>query len=125
MIVCLARHCRVSLSHLGHRDLVQAVLLMYIAALLPYRIGFNDNVQLWSFFFFLDLCIDIYFIFDLYLNFRTAVVTLDGELMFTRKEVARNYLRGWFLVDFISCLPFSCVYHPPPPASFFSPTDLG
>ena len=98
----------------GNWDLVQASFLLYIAVVLPYRIGFDDNVKLWSFFFWLDLAIDIYFVCDLFLNFRTAVsyhhtmyvvlsfvnratdrirvfvqvVTLEGELMFTKKEVA-------------------------------------
>jgi len=53
----------------GNWDLVQAVLLFYIAAMLPYRIGFSHDVVLWSAWFWLDLSIDIYFIFDLCLNF--------------------------------------------------------
>lgn len=80
-------------SFRGNWDLVQAVLLMYIAVCLPYRLGFDDNVVLWSFWFFFDLAVDIYFIADLFLNFRTAVVTADGELVYRPKDVAKEYMK--------------------------------
>lgn len=94
-------------SFRGNWDLVQAFLLMYIAVSLPYRLGFDDNVVLWSFAFFFDLCVDIYFIADLCLNFRTAVITAEGELLYRPRDVAKAYLRGWFVIDFLSCLPLS------------------
>jgi hypothetical protein len=71
----------------GNWDLVQAVLLFYIAAMLPYRIGFSHDVVLWSAWFWLDLGIDIYFLFDLCLNFRTAVITSDGELLYKKADI--------------------------------------
>lgn len=80
---------------------------VYIAVIVPYRIGFNDNVELWSFWFFFDLSIDIYFVIDLCLNFRTAVITPEGEILYTPKEIANQYMHGWFPIDFVSCLPFS------------------
>ena len=39
--------------------------------MLPYRLGFEDNVELWSAWFFIDLLVDLYFIVDLFVNFRT------------------------------------------------------
>ena len=50
---------------------------------------------MWSYFFFFDLAIDIYFVFDLCLNFRTAVITPEGEILYTPREIADNYFRGW------------------------------
>ena len=75
--------------------------------MLPYRIGFSDHVRLWSFWFFFDLCVDIYFATDLVLNFRTAVVTSEGQLLYKQVDIARAYLKGWFTIDFMSCLPLS------------------
>lgn len=96
-------------SFRGNWDLIQAVLLFYIAGMLPYRIGFAHDVVLWSFWFWLDLIIDIYFVCDLCLNFRTAVITSDGELLYKSKDIAMNYLKGWLPVDFVSCLPFGYI----------------
>ena len=63
-------------------DIAQAVLLGYIATTVPYRVGFDDNVPLWSFYFFLDMCIDLYFYVDLGMNFRTAVITPHGDILY-------------------------------------------
>lgn len=89
----------------GNWDMAQALFLIYIAFSLPYRIGFGDSIVLWSFWFWFDAALDIYFICDLMLNFKTAVITADGEILHTRKDVAMNYAKGWFPVDFVSCLP--------------------
>lgn len=91
----------------GNWDMAQAVFLVYIAVMLPYRLGFNDNVVLFSFWFWFDLMIDIYFAADLMLNFRTAVITKEGDILFTQTDIAKNYFRGWFSIDFVSCLPLS------------------
>lgn len=45
----------------GDWDMIQTLLLFYIMMAVPYRIGFDDPVQLWSTFFWIDLLIDIYF----------------------------------------------------------------
>ena len=111
----------VSLKHLkmisphssfrGYWDMVQAVLLVYIAVNLPYRIGFDSDTILWSFWFFFDLWCDLFFITDLFLNFRTAVVTPEGELVTEPSRVAHLYYRGWFPIDLVSCLPFGYVQY--------------
>jgi Ca2+-binding EF-hand superfamily protein len=93
----------------GNWDLVQAALLAYIAFALPYRLGFSDAIEFLSGWFWWDLLVDIYFIADLFLNFRTAVLTPDGQLLYEQKDIARAYLRGWFTIDFASCLPFGYV----------------
>lgn len=59
--------------------------------------------------FFWDGMIDIYFLIDLGLSFRTAFHTPDGELEYHGREIARNYFRHWFAIDFMSCLPFSYI----------------
>jgi len=90
-------------------DMTLVITLMYIAVTLPYRLGFDDNVHLWSFWFWFDVAIDVFFISDLLLNFKTAVLTIDGELTWKKGDVARAYFRGWFAIDFVSCLPLSYI----------------
>eukprot|EP01050_Picozoa_sp_SAG11_P002219 SAG11_NODE_108_length_16386_cov_20.828329_13_plen_359_part_00 len=94
-------------------DIVQVFMLAYIGAAVPYRIGFSDPVVLWSSVFWVDLVMDLYFIVDLFLNFRTAIRTGDGELVFQPTAVAKIYLTSWFPVDFLSCLPLNYIeyYH--------------
>ena len=43
------------------------------------------------------------------LNFRTTFNDQNGFRENQPKRIAANYLRGWFLIDFVSCLPFGYV----------------
>eukprot|EP01047_Picozoa_sp_COSAG01_P006640 COSAG01_NODE_243_length_20572_cov_24.956137_12_plen_209_part_00 len=43
------------------------------------------------------------------LNFRTAIITKDGEVIYEQKDVAKAYMTSWFVVDFTSCLPFAYI----------------
>eukprot|EP01052_Picozoa_sp_SAG31_P031834 SAG31_NODE_3420_length_4297_cov_4.123294_4_plen_306_part_00 len=90
-------------------DLVQAILLIYIAIVVPFRLGFDQPTKPWQVSFVLDILIDIYFWTDLIMNFRTAVYTTDGEVVVSPQKVARLYLFRWFPVDLISCLPFAYI----------------
>lgn len=92
-------------------DAIQAVFLSYIAFVVPYRIGFDNDASPDSFWFWFDLFIDIYFVVDVFLNFRTAFFTGDGEMEYRPKVVANTYLHGWFTIDVLGCLPFNYVVY--------------
>lgn len=49
---------------------------------------------------------DVSFVLDIYLNFRTAYCDEEGKLVRDAKRIAFTYLKSWFLVDFISIFPF-------------------
>ena len=86
-------------------DGAQIFLVVYVAVAVPYRLAFEKNVILWSNWFFFDACIDIYFVTDLLMSFRTAYYTKQGELEHRGREIVVHYLKGWFAIDFSSCLP--------------------
>jgi hypothetical protein len=86
-------------------DMVQIMLLIYVAFSVPYRTGFSDGVVLWSSWFWFDLVVDLYFVSDLVVSFRTAFYNGAGELVVDPKDIRRNYLRSWFIVDVSSCFP--------------------
>lgn len=103
-------------------DMVQIVLLIYVAFSVPYRSGFSHSVELWSGWFWFDAVVDVYFLSDLVVSFKTAYYDGNGELVVDPKQIRRNYLRSWFAVDFSSCFPgnyISCAIavhrpsHPP------------
>lgn len=81
--------------------------MLYISVAVPVRVGFEVNVDLWTPTFFIDAAVDVYFVTDLILNFRTAYYTRGGIREDRPSAIRRNYLRGWFAVDFVSTLPFS------------------
>eukprot|EP01043_Picozoa_sp_COSAG02_P038081 COSAG02_NODE_2910_length_7766_cov_5.844659_5_plen_450_part_00 len=90
-------------------DVCQAVLIIYLAFACPYRVSFDDTVELWSGWFVVELFIDLYFIMDVCLNFRTAIITKDGEVLYKQKDVSLYYMKTWFALDLISCLPLEYV----------------
>jgi len=85
-------------------DAVGICLILVMACTLPYRLAFlSAEWSLgWAIF---DLLVDLFFLFDLMLNFRTAYYE-DGQLVTTSKAIAINYVRGWFGLDLISSFPF-------------------
>ena len=99
-------------------DLVQIALLVYVAVIVPMRVTMDIVDYCPSGIWIFESCIDVFFMVDLLLNFFTAVVPRENELVFSDTEsfipiaiadaryVAIAYLRSWFLVDFLSAIPF-------------------
>lgn len=43
------------------------------------------------------------------LNFHTTFVGPGGEVVSDPKIIRMNYLRSWFVIDLLSCLPYDIV----------------
>ncbi|RLN48570.1 hypothetical protein BBJ29_005149 [Phytophthora kernoviae] len=91
-------------------DVVTATLLVYCAIAVPYEVAFlgEEGTTLSS---GMDILVEIVFAIDIIVNLRTAVVVdLPGEgqtVLLGRRTRSREYLQGWFVVDFLSALPIS------------------
>ena len=98
-------------------DIAQVFCLLYVSYIVPMRASMEITTPVNTFAFWFDVIVDLYFIADLFLNFRTAFWdargTLEGDIIAIRKhyigggtDLLGGYLpRGWFLIDFLSCLP--------------------
>ncbi|XP_010563464.1 PREDICTED: potassium voltage-gated channel subfamily H member 3 [Haliaeetus leucocephalus] len=53
-----------------------------------------------------DLCVEILFMMDIILNFRTTFVSKSGQVVLEPRAVAHHYLASWFLLDLVAALPF-------------------
>nr|XP_023678325.1 potassium voltage-gated channel subfamily H member 7 [Paramormyrops kingsleyae] len=53
-----------------------------------------------------DLIVDIMFIIDILINFRTTYVNLNDEVVSHSGKIAVNYFKGWFLIDMVAAIPF-------------------
>ena len=91
-------------------DAAQVMLLFYCAIVVPLRIGFDISLSLWSAGWWWELVVDLFFVTDIFLNFRTGFIAADGKPVMEPKRIARNYLRSWFLVDAVACLPEGAVW---------------
>eukprot|EP01043_Picozoa_sp_COSAG02_P010971 COSAG02_NODE_397_length_23124_cov_439.255635_13_plen_965_part_00 len=90
-------------------DLTSVVLLLYVAIVIPLRACFDLNVDLWSAMFWWDVIVDVFFICDVGLNFRTSFFDSNGFREERPKKMAIHYMKGWFVIDLVSCLPFGYV----------------
>lgn len=50
--------------------------------------------------------VDVTFIVDILINFRTTFVTTQDEIVSHPGRIAVNYLSGWFLIDLVAAIPF-------------------
>eukprot|EP01047_Picozoa_sp_COSAG01_P067185 COSAG01_NODE_9431_length_2448_cov_1.225202_3_plen_543_part_01 len=87
------------------------LFLLFVTVTVPLRACFDVDVPLWSVGFLIDLAVDIFFIVDVFLNFRTAFYDKHGFREIRPRKIAGNYLRGWFIIDFVSCLPVGYVQY--------------
>ncbi|XP_054168573.1 potassium voltage-gated channel subfamily H member 7-like [Oppia nitens] len=53
-----------------------------------------------------DLLVDVMFIVDILINFRTTFVNKNDEIVSHPGKIALNYLKGWFLIDVVAAIPF-------------------
>lgn len=53
----------------------------------------------------IDLIVDLMFIADILINFRTSYLH-NGEAVMDQKKIAINYLKSWFAIDTIAAIPF-------------------
>uniref|UniRef100_A0AAZ3SJS2 Potassium voltage-gated channel subfamily H member 7 n=1 Tax=Oncorhynchus tshawytscha TaxID=74940 RepID=A0AAZ3SJS2_ONCTS len=53
-----------------------------------------------------DLMVDIMFIVDILINFRTTYVNLNEEVVSHPAKIAIHYFKGWFLIDMVAAIPF-------------------
>ena len=56
--------------------------------------------------FIFDLLVDFCFLSDIVVNFLTAYESSNGLLISDKTLIAKNYLRGWFLLDLFTSIPF-------------------
>jgi Ca2+-binding EF-hand superfamily protein len=93
----------------GMWDLFGLLLLICVSVLVPLRSCFEVEVEPFSGAWFFDLFTDVYFVVDLFLNFFTAYYDDKGMREFRKSKIRWNYLRGWFVIDLVSCLPVGYV----------------
>uniref|UniRef100_A0A2C9K8F9 Cyclic nucleotide-binding domain-containing protein n=1 Tax=Biomphalaria glabrata TaxID=6526 RepID=A0A2C9K8F9_BIOGL len=54
----------------------------------------------------IDSMVDVVFFVDIVLNFHTTFVGPSGEVVSDPRIIRMNYLKSWFVIDLLSCLPY-------------------
>nr|XP_033775070.1 potassium voltage-gated channel subfamily H member 6 isoform X5 [Geotrypetes seraphini] len=97
-------------------DWLILLLVIYTAIFTPYSAAFllNDQEEekSWACGYscnplnIVDLIVDIMFIVDIVINFRTTYVNIHDEVVSHPGKIAIHYFKGWFLIDMVAAIPF-------------------
>ncbi|XP_021328182.1 voltage-gated inwardly rectifying potassium channel KCNH6 isoform X2 [Danio rerio] len=53
-----------------------------------------------------DVIVDVLFIADIVITFRTTYVNHNDEVVTHPKRIAIHYIKGWFFIDMVAAIPF-------------------
>ncbi|XP_043484502.1 potassium voltage-gated channel subfamily H member 6 isoform X10 [Leptopilina heterotoma] len=97
-------------------DWIILLLVMYTAIFTPYVAAFllaeSDYSKIKSKKYgedpivIIDLIVDVTFIVDILINFRTTFVNSNDEVVSHPGKIAVHYLKGWFVIDLVAAIPF-------------------
>ncbi|XP_017338965.1 potassium voltage-gated channel subfamily H member 6 isoform X2 [Ictalurus punctatus] len=97
-------------------DWVILLLVLYTAIFTPYSAAFllNELAQkqrrvcgyTCNPLNIVDAIVDILFMVDIVISFRTTYVNHNDEVVTHPKLIAIHYIKGWFLIDMVAALPF-------------------
>lgn len=88
-------------------DLIMTYLLIFTCSSTPLYISFHEDNPGFSTWEIVNLIVDIFFGLDIGVIFFSAFFDDDFQLIDNIKEIARNYIVGWFILDLLAITPFS------------------
>ena len=86
------------------------LMIFYVFIGMPWVTAF-ENEQPWTKIFIFEVAIDFLFFIDILITFNSAYVNDDKDVVVDRREIAKNYIKGMFLLDFFSIMPFYLLDH--------------
>lgn len=88
-------------------DMFQGLLIFWSVITVPYRLAFNTPPT--DIFLLMNNVIDLFFTADIILNFFTAYFNGEGALITDYKNIAKNYFKTWFFIDFFATFPLDAI----------------
>eukprot|EP00746_Dinoflagellata_sp_MGD_P010751 gnl/MRDRNA2_/MRDRNA2_122325_c0_seq1.p1 gnl/MRDRNA2_/MRDRNA2_122325_c0~~gnl/MRDRNA2_/MRDRNA2_122325_c0_seq1.p1 ORF type:complete len:775 (-),score=115.46 gnl/MRDRNA2_/MRDRNA2_122325_c0_seq1:69-2393(-) len=95
-------------NYLKYWDTLVLFALLYTSIVTPYEVGFMESTGVNGLFIF-NRGIDCLFLKDMMMQFflKIQVHELKGTIWIKdRRKIAERYLKGWFVIDLFSILPF-------------------
>jgi hypothetical protein len=88
-------------------------MLIYSAIVTPYRIAFVDSDEI--LYTIIDFTIDFSFFIDMILNFFSAYIDNEDNIITKRHKIINHYLSTWFVIDLMSIIPINIILNPSDP----------
>lgn len=89
-----------------------SVLLLCVGisgVFMPYHVCFFSRNSTWKWIKFIQ---DLIYVADICISFISAYMYHDHTLVTSKRQIATNYLKSWFFLDFLSCLPYQFLEYP-------------
>ncbi|XP_065806141.1 potassium voltage-gated channel subfamily H member 4 isoform X2 [Labrus bergylta] len=86
---------------------------LYVAVTVPYDVSFmayEDTHSDARSTVVSDIVVEMLFIIDMILNFRTTYVSQSGQVVYESRSICIHYATTWFFVDLVAALPFDLLY---------------
>jgi hyperpolarization activated cyclic nucleotide-gated potassium channel 1 len=75
----------------------------------PFNLAFAEELDEIGWYVKLSYTIDIIFFLDIIINFNLAFQDEAYKTIDDRKVIACEYLKGWFMIDLLSIIPFELI----------------
>ncbi|CAK89996.1 unnamed protein product (macronuclear) [Paramecium tetraurelia] len=84
-------------------NLLLIFLLLATAVITPFKIDSGND----GFWFWIDIIFDVLFFADIVINFLSAFFDEEYRIIDDYYLIAKQYITGWFVIDFIAVLPIT------------------
>jgi hypothetical protein len=86
------------------------LFIIYQAIMIPFRLCFNEDAS--GGLLVIEDIMDASFMLDICITFNTGFYK-KGYLVMKRKDIVKNYLQTWFLIDLVASFPYAWVVPTP------------
>ena len=93
-------------------DVITAVLLVFVAVVTPFELGFlttRIDTTAGLILFIVNRVVDFLFIVDIVIQANTAFIDNRGRKVYSRRKILRHYARTWMFVDVVSVIPYDTI----------------
>ena len=87
-------------------DVFITLCILFTCCSTPLYVSFHDDAVGKDTWYYVNVSVDIVFGIDIIVNFFSAYYDNDFVLFDNCKDIAFNYLFGWFILDLLAITPF-------------------
>lgn len=91
-------------------DSLMVLVLISTLVVLPVQLAFYSDDMYEKTWMSVNLLMDTIFMLDIIINFRTAYINpYTEEVELTNNSIVKHYMKGWFILDFLSSFPLDYI----------------
>ena len=90
-------------------DIFISIVLLISCFTTPFDLAFANLINDYPSYRIFGNVIDGLFLLDIFISFFSATQNTEFKTIDSRKKIAKNYLKGWFVVDLLAILPLELI----------------